>query len=294
MNMYIKDKNDMIIDNEDIQEVQQYIRNANIVKLINDQKIHEVLRQAYQEVRTNDQYIFLYYALLKSGMFEEFDASNYGFKVEKFGGAQIKVTVDFVRLNDLFDSYENYGSFGRDSIDFETCLKLIEDTFEVIRDWNYDDPSEYSNIQDDIAKGYINVNADNEHALSLYSEEDQADYLAQAAGQAAMDCAIDDIYDKACEALIKALKPISDKTTINYDSVEIIISFKTLLEQLDNSEDWKDELDYLQIDGSLLPCIIGYCLSQNYEFYEPYAGFDTSFTDQQFNDALTSILELAD
>ena len=38
----------MIIDNEDIQEVQQYIRNANIVKLINDQKIHEVLRQAYQ------------------------------------------------------------------------------------------------------------------------------------------------------------------------------------------------------------------------------------------------------
>ena len=284
----------MIIDNEDIQEVQQYIRNANIVKLINDQKIHAVLRQAYQEVRTNDQYLFLYYALLKSGMFEEFDASNYGFKVEKFGGAQIKVTVDFDRLNELFDSYENYGSFGRDNIDFKTCLSLIEDTFDVVRNWNYDDPSAYSDIQDDIAKGYIKVNADNEHRLSLYSEEDQADYLAQAAGQAAMDCAISDIYDKACEALTKALKPISDSTNIHDNSVEIIISFKTLLEQLDSSEDWKDELDYVQIDGSLLPCIIGYCLSQNYEFYEPYAGFDTSFTDQQFNDALTSVLELVE
>ena len=284
----------MIIDNEDIQEVQQYIRNANIVKLINDQKIHAVLRQAYQEVRTNDQYLFLYYALLKSGMFEEFDAPNYGFKVEKFGGAQIKVTVDFDRLNDLFDSYENYGSFGRDNIDFKTCLSLIEDTFDVVRNWNYDDPSAYSNIQDDIAKGYINVNANNEHTLSLYSEEDQADYLAQAAGQAAMECAMEDIYNKACEALIKALKPISDGTTILENSVEIIISFKTLTDYLDNSEDWKDELDYVQINGSLLPCIIGYCLSQNYEFYEPYAGFDTSFNDQQFNEALTNILDLAD
>ena len=67
----------------------------------------------------------------------------------------------------------------------------------------------------------------------------------QAAGQAAMECAMSDIYNKACEALIKALKPISDKTTINYDSVEIIISFKTLTDYLDNSEDWKDELDYV-------------------------------------------------
>ena len=140
----------------------------------------------------------------------------------------------------------------------------------------------------------ITINADNEHRLSLYSEEDQADYLAQAAGQAALDCAISDTYDKACEALIKALKPISDKTTINYDSVEIIISFKTLTDYLDNSEDWKDELDYVQINGSLIPCIIGYCLSQNYQFYEPYAGFDTNFTDQQFNDALTSVLEFAE
>ena len=150
----------MIIDNEDIQEVQQYISDTNIVKLINDQKIHEVLRQAYQEVRTNDQYLFLYYALLKSGMFEEFDAPNYGFKVEKFSGAQIKVTVDFDRLSNLFYAYENYGSFGRDNIDFETCLKLIEDTLEVVKNWNYDDPSQYSDIQDDIAKGYINVNAE--------------------------------------------------------------------------------------------------------------------------------------
>lgn len=54
----------------------------------------------------------------------------------------------------------------------------------------------------------------------------------QAAGQAAMECAMDDIYNKACEALTKALKPISDSTNIYiYDnSVEIIISFKTLLE----------------------------------------------------------------
>ena len=284
----------MIIDKEDMQQVEQYIGDANIVQLINAQKFHEVLKNAYQELGTNDQYLFFYYALIKSGMFEEFDASNYGFKVEKFGGAQIKVTVDFDRLNDLFDSYKNYGSFGRDSIDFKTCLSLIEDTFEAIRDWNYDDPSEYSNIQDDIAKGYINVNADNEHTLSFYSEEDQTSYLMQAAGQAAMECAMDDIYNKACEALTKALKPISDSTNIHDNSVEIIISFKTLLEQLDSSEDWKDELDYVQIDGSLLPCIIGYCLSQNYEFYESYAGFDTSFTDQQFNDALTSVLELAE
>ena len=284
----------MIIDKEDMQEVQQYISDTNIVKLINDQKFHELFKNAYQEVRTNDQYLFLYYVLLKSRMFEEFDASNYGFKVEKFGGAQIKVTVDFDRLNDLFDSYKNYGSFGRDNIDFKTCLSLIEDTFDVVRNWNYDDPSAYSDIQDDIAKGYININADNEHTLSLYSEEDQTGYLMQAAGKAAMECAIDDIYNKACEALIKALKPISDSTNIHDNSVEVIMSFKTLIDQLDNSEDWKDELDYVSIDGSLLPCIIGYCLSQNYEFYEPYAEFDTSFTDQQFNDALTSILELAD
>ena len=284
----------MIIDKEDMQEVQQYISDTNIVKLINDQKFHELFKNAYQEVRTNDQYLFLYYVLLKSGMFEEFDASNYGFKVEKFGGTQIKVTVDFDRLNNLFDSYESYGSFSRDNIDFKTCLSLIDDTFEVVRDWNYDDPSVYSNIRDDIAKGYVNVNADNEHKLSLYSEEDQTDYLMQAAGQATMDCAMSDIYNKACEALIKALKPISDGTTILENSVEIIISFKTLTDYLDNSEDWKDELDYVQIDGSLLPCIIGYCLSQNYEFYEPYAGFDTSFNDEQFNEALASILELAD
>lgn len=181
MKMYIKDKNGMIIDKEDMQQVEQYIGDANIVQLINAQKFHEVLKNAYQELGTNDQYLFFYYALVKSGMFEEFDAPNYGFKVEKFGGAQIKVTVDFDRLNDLFDFYKNYGSFGRDSIDFKTCLSLIEDTFEAIRDWNYDNPSEYSNIQDDIAKGYINVNADNEHTLSLYSEEDQTSYLMQAA-----------------------------------------------------------------------------------------------------------------
>lgn len=52
----------------------------------------------------------------------------------------------------------------------------------------------------------------------------------QAAGQAAMECAIDDIYDEACEALTIALKPISDGTNIHDNSVEIIISFKTLLE----------------------------------------------------------------
>lgn len=52
----------------------------------------------------------------------------------------------------------------------------------------------------------------------------------QAAGDAAMDCAIGDIYDKACKALIEALKPISDNTTIHENSVEIVISFKTLLE----------------------------------------------------------------
>lgn len=284
----------MIIDKEDQKQIEEYLDQENVKNLINSLKIHEVLKDAYQELGTNDQYLFLYGALLKAGFAEEFDASNYGFKVEKFGGVQLKVTIDFDRLNDLFDSYKNYGSFGRDSIDFKTCLSLIEDTFEAIRDWNYDDPSAYSDIQDDIAKGYININADNEHTLSLYSEEDQTGYLMQAAGQAAMECAMDDIYNKACEALTKALKPISDSTNIHDNSVEVIISFKTLIDQLDNSEDWKDELDYVSIDGSLLPCIIGYCLSQNYEFYEPYAGFDTSFTDQQFNDALTSVLELVE
>lgn len=284
----------MIIDKEDMQDVQQYISDDNIKRLINDLKIHEVLKNAYQEVRTNDQCIFIYYVLLKSGMLEEFDAQNYGFKVEKFGGAQIKVTVNFDRLNDIFDAYENYGSFGRDNIDFKTCLSLIEDTFEVVRDWNYDDSSLYSDIRDDIAKGYVHIDADNEHRLSLYNEEDQTAYLMQAAGEAAMNCAIDDIYAKACEALVNALKPISDSTTIHESSVEIVISFKTLIDQLDASEEWKDELDYVQVDGSLIPCIIGYCLSQNYDFSEPYSGFDTSFTDQQFNDALTNILELAE
>ena len=84
----------MIIDKEDMQQVEQYISDDNIIQLINNLKIHEVFKNAYQELGTNDQYLFLYYALIKSGMFEEFDASNYGFKVEKFGGAQIKVTMD--------------------------------------------------------------------------------------------------------------------------------------------------------------------------------------------------------
>ena len=52
----------------------------------------------------------------------------------------------------------------------------------------------------------------------------------QAAGQAAMECAMDDIYNKACEALTKALKPISDSTNIHDNSVEVIMSFKTLID----------------------------------------------------------------
>lgn len=83
----------------------------------------------------------------------------------------------------------------------------------------------------------------------------------QAAGEAAMNCAEVDVYNKACEALTEALKPISDSTTIHENSVEITMSFKTLIDYIDESEDWKDELSYAQIDGSLIPCVIGYCLS---------------------------------
>lgn len=97
---------------------------------------------------------------------------NYGLKVEKFGGSQIKVTVDFDRLKQMFEPYEGYATYNRDNIDIVTCLSLIDDPFEVIKDWNYDDPSAYSYIQDSIAKGYVTINADNEHNLSLYSEED--------------------------------------------------------------------------------------------------------------------------
>lgn len=83
----------------------------------------------------------------------------------------------------------------------------------------------------------------------------------QAAGQAAMECVEADVYNKACEALTEALKSISDSTTIHENSVEIVISYKTLIDCINESEDWKDELDYAQVDGSLIPCVIGYCLS---------------------------------
>ncbi len=284
----------MIIDKEDQKQIEEYLDQENVKNLINSSKIHEVLKDAYQELGTNDQYLFLYGALLKAGLAEEFNAPNYGLKVEKFGGAQVKVTVDFDRLRQMFEPYEGYTTYSRDNIDIVTCLALIEDTFEVIKDWNYNDPSAYSDIQDSIAKGYVNVNADNEHNLSLYSEEDRTRYLMQAAGDAAMNCAEVDVYNKACEALTEALKPISDSTTLHENSVEVIISFKTLIDYVNESEDWIDELDYAQVDGSLIPCVIGYCLSQNYKFCEPYAGFDTSFNDEQFNEALASILELAE
>ena len=48
---------------------------------------------------------------------------------------------------------------------------------------------------------------------------------------------MDDIYNKACEALTKALKPISDSTNIHDDSVEIIISFKTLTDYLESAKE---------------------------------------------------------
>lgn len=287
----------MKFNKDDLKEITDYLGDKENVLLINSgdpNNIHKLISKAYQEL-TTEQYVYVYYVLLKCNLIESYTDSNDDIIIEKYGASELKVSIDFSKLQDIFHNFENYRIAKRDEIDFATCLNLIEDTYEVVKNWNYDDPSTYSDIQEYIDNGYVHIDSDNEHTLTLFNEEDQQTYLQQAAADATLNCVIDDIDKQATDALLEAIKPISSNTEVLGSGLSIIISKDVLLKYLDDTvEDWLAEIDYTHAEGSLIPAVIGYCLSQNYDFNEPYNGFDTSFNDKQFNDALKMVLDNAD
>ena len=162
----------------------------------------------------------------------------------------------------MFYNFDDYRIYKRDEIDFKTCVSLIEDAYEIVKDWGYDDLSAYDDIQNALDNGYVHINSDNEHALTLFNEEDQQIYLQRAAADAALNCAIDDTNKQATDALLGAVKPISSNAEIFGNMLNIIIPSTVLLKYLDDTiDDWLVEIDHTHVNGSLIPSVIGYCLS---------------------------------
>lgn len=270
----IKDKKvlSFIEDNKDL-------LNSDLVKLT-----HKAFNDLYER---NYEIQTFVYILLKSGLMP---TTNYDeMNVENNTKAIYELPFDTLYSINV----RTNASASSNKIDWETCLNLIGDAFDVFTGYDYS-PSYYRDVIKDVKNDKIKIDADNKRLIDElynkgYSDEDIDECMPKAAASAARLAASDDAHIKAEQAVIDCFDKKLFNAHFNYDNdpnhPTFIVEFEVSNELAEFYKEAANENE--AVDFYSLIC---YIIINNYSFIEPYAGFNDNFDDIVFNDELYNIL----
>ncbi len=276
----------MVVDNETINVVNDFIQEHK--NLLIDNEIDKLFKEAYNLDDT--EFATFTVVMLKAGIV--YTKSNNEAITEITSNVDdVTIKVKINELDSIYNSYKDeiYNSKPRDMIDIETCIRLVEDPYDVIKDWNYDS-QDYDYVLDEIQNGGIKIDEANKFKLQQLDESDRTSALLQAALQATESAVANDASKSAIDAIIESFEKDnwSKKTEVkDYDIVEVTVSIKQLIKDISDIDEWSTiyyRATNLIIEDLCRTFVDGYI------FEEPSYGFDSSFTDAEYNTALSDVL----
>lgn len=198
----------------------------------------------------------------------------------------------------------NFCKPSRDGIYGETCFRLLYEYWEEVRTWGFDDygrnvKAKYlPDIYDENIELLKKLSFEKEDLEAILDfgiegelEENVREAIIRALNKGKVSGVEDEAHDAAIDAVLTAFEESYPQITGSFDedhgSFRFVGKVKDFISVYFNKGNYRQES--LDVTNELIEAI-GFVIIENYDFREPYYGFD-GFGEAAFNDYLSDYLK---